>query len=97
MSMLDLHLNVALVAFLVFALSTQLIPNVLKNVKVPGVKEVVDMLNFSRKGFVYNSLAVALVAGLSSYIALKYCGSNQTCVSRLANLAKKLNTNNKSN
>jgi hypothetical protein len=91
MSMLELNLSVAMVAFVVFAVSTQFIPNVLKNVKVSGVKEVVEMLNASRKGFVYNSLAVALMAGLSSYVALKYCGTDTNCVSHLAKLAVKLN------
>jgi len=85
--MLDLHLNVAMVAFLVFAVSTQFFPNVLKNVKVPIVREVVEMLNNNRKGFVYNSLVVALVAGVSSYLAMRLCGSNDSCVTRLSNLA----------
>ena len=91
MSMLNLHLNVAMMAFLVFAVSTQFVPNVLKNVKVPGVKEVVDMLNASRKGFVYNSIAVGLIAGGSSYLALSLCGSDKSCVGSLADLAKQLN------
>ena len=92
MSMLKLHLNVAMMAFLVFAVSTQFAPNVLKNVKVPGVKEVVDMLNASRKGFVYNSIAVGLIAGGSSYLALRLCGSDTSCVGRLSEFAQKLNT-----
>jgi hypothetical protein len=45
------------------------------------------MLNNNRKGFVYNSLVVALVAGVSSYLAMRLCGSNDSCVTRLSNLA----------
>jgi hypothetical protein len=89
MASVNLSMNVAGVAFVVFAVATQFVPNVLKNVKFPVVKEVNDMLANNRKGFLYNSLAVGLVAGLSTYLAMRFCASNDVC---LGNLAKMVQT-----
>jgi hypothetical protein len=82
----NLSMNVAGVAFVVFAVATQFVPNVLKGVKFPVVREMNDMLANNRKGFVYNSLVVGLVAGLSTYLAMRFCASNEVCLGNLAKM-----------
>jgi hypothetical protein len=82
----NLSMNVAGVAFVLFAVTTQFVPNILKNVKLPVVKEMNDMLDNNRKGFVYNSLVVGLVAGLSTYLAMRFCASNDVCLGNLAKM-----------
>jgi len=84
--MLDNHLTIAGLAVIIFALSAHLLPNLLKNVKLPVVKEMVEMLARNRPTIMYSSLVVGVVAGLASYISMMMCMNSSTCVGNLSRL-----------